>query len=88
MKMTTDIQPLSDDNTPPSSALNVAPGASAPNDELSYEVCVVGGGLAGLCAALSSARMGVRTVLIQDRAVLGAMHPRGNSHVGLGRQGP
>lgn len=32
---------------------------------------VVGGGLAGVCAAVSAARHGVPTVLIQDRPVLG-----------------
>lgn len=32
---------------------------------------VVGGGLAGVCAALSAARRGVRVCLIQDRPVLG-----------------
>jgi hypothetical protein len=35
------------------------------------DVCVVGGGMAGLCAAVASARQGRRTVLIQDRPVLG-----------------
>lgn len=35
------------------------------------EVCVVGGGMAGLCAAVASARQGRRTLLIQDRPVLG-----------------
>jgi len=36
-----------------------------------YDVVVVGGGLAGCMAAVSSARMGARTALIQDRPVLG-----------------
>jgi len=35
------------------------------------DVCVVGGGMAGLCAAVASARRGARTVLIHDRPVLG-----------------
>ena len=41
--------------------------------EKTYETdfCVVGGGMAGLCAAIAAARRGCRTVLIQDRAVLG-----------------
>ena len=40
---------------------------------LSYEadLCVVGGGLAGFCAALAAARHGIKTILIQDRPVLG-----------------
>jgi len=36
-----------------------------------YDVVVVGGGLAGCMAAVSSARLGARTVLIQNRPVLG-----------------
>jgi succinate dehydrogenase/fumarate reductase flavoprotein subunit len=40
-------------------------------DHLETDVCVVGGGMSGLCAALASARSGVRTVLVHDRAVLG-----------------
>lgn len=36
-----------------------------------YEVVVVGGGMAGLCAALASARNGAKTALVQARPVLG-----------------
>jgi hypothetical protein len=36
-----------------------------------YDVCVVGGGMAGLCAAVASARSGAKTVLVHDRPVLG-----------------
>jgi hypothetical protein len=36
-----------------------------------YDVVVCGGGLAGVCAAIASARNGVSTVLLQERAVLG-----------------
>ena len=35
------------------------------------EVCVVGGGMAGLCAALAAAREGAKTVLVHNRPVLG-----------------
>ncbi|MBQ8141231.1 MAG: FAD-dependent oxidoreductase [Clostridia bacterium] len=35
------------------------------------ELCVVGGGLAGVCTAISAARHGVKTVLIHERAMLG-----------------
>jgi hypothetical protein len=37
----------------------------------SFEVVVVGGGLAGLCAAIAAARSGAETVLVHNRAVLG-----------------
>jgi hypothetical protein len=40
-------------------------------DEGFYDVVVVGGGLAGICAAVSSARMGMTVALIQDRPKLG-----------------
>jgi len=35
------------------------------------DLCVVGGGLAGLCASISAARHGISVVLMQDRPVLG-----------------
>ena len=35
------------------------------------DVCVVGGGLAGICAAISAARTGAKVVLMQDRPMLG-----------------
>lgn len=38
---------------------------------INTEFCVIGGGLAGVCAAISAARRGVKVVLIQDRPVLG-----------------
>ena len=35
------------------------------------DVCVVGGGIAGLCAALAAARHGARAILMHERPVLG-----------------
>ena len=39
--------------------------------EHSYDFVVVGAGLAGICAAVTAARKGVKTALVQDRPVLG-----------------
>ncbi|WP_041524552.1 FAD-dependent oxidoreductase [Gilvimarinus agarilyticus] len=39
--------------------------------DLSTDVVVAGGGLAGVCAAISAARAGSRVILVQDRPVLG-----------------
>ncbi len=36
-----------------------------------YDLVVVGGGIAGTCAALSAARLGLKVALLQDRPVLG-----------------
>ncbi len=36
-----------------------------------YDVTIVGGGLAGICAAISSARLNCKVALIQNRPVLG-----------------
>ncbi len=36
-----------------------------------YDIVVVGGGIAGTCAAISASRMGLKVALIQDRPVLG-----------------
>ena len=35
------------------------------------DVCVVGGGMAGLCAAIAAARRGASTLIMQDRPVFG-----------------
>ncbi len=39
--------------------------------EHTYDFVVVGGGLAGICAAVTAARKGIKTALVQDRPVLG-----------------
>ena len=38
---------------------------------LQADLCVVGGGIAGLCAAVEAARHGLKTVLMHERPVLG-----------------
>ena len=35
------------------------------------DLCVVGGGMAGLCCAIAAARCGIKVVLVQDRPVFG-----------------
>lgn len=39
--------------------------------ESKYDFCVVGGGMAGLIAAIAAARRGTKTAIIQDRPVFG-----------------
>lgn len=48
----------------------LAPGPAI-SETLSADLCVVGGGMAGICAALAAARHGLKVVLVHDRAVLG-----------------
>lgn len=38
---------------------------------ISSDLCVVGGGIAGICTAVSAARLGMSVVLVNDRPVLG-----------------
>ena len=40
-------------------------------DRLECDVAIIGGGLAGVCAAITAARAGSKVVLVQDRPVLG-----------------
>ena len=39
--------------------------------ELKGDLCVIGGGLAGLSAAISAARNGLKVILVHDRPMLG-----------------
>lgn len=60
-----------------------------------FDVCVVGGGMAGICAAIASARNGAKTALVHDRPVLGGnassevrmwicgAHGKGNKETGI-----
>ncbi|TWT83657.1 tricarballylate dehydrogenase [Planctomycetes bacterium CA13] len=52
------------------------------------DVAVLGGGLAGMCAAVAAARNGAKTILVQDRSVLGGnasseirVHVNGVTHL-------
>jgi len=47
------------------------PDPRLPHENHRFDVCVVGGGMAGLCAALAAARRGAKVALIHDRPVLG-----------------
>ena len=46
-------------------------GAQVTNAAEEFDFIVAGGGVAGVCMALSAIRAGVKTLLIQDRGVLG-----------------
>ncbi|PHN08181.1 FAD-dependent oxidoreductase [Flavilitoribacter nigricans] len=50
----------------------------------SYDLVVVGGGIAGICTAVSAARLGCRVALIQNRPVLGGNN---SSEVRVGLSG-
>lgn len=45
--------------------------ADRPTERAGYDLVVVGGGYAGMGAAISAARLGCRVALVQDRPVLG-----------------
>ena len=45
--------------------------SNAPVDAGEFDLVVIGGGIAGTCAAISAARLGVKVALVQNRPVLG-----------------
>ncbi|MCK5469941.1 MAG: FAD-dependent oxidoreductase [Cyclobacteriaceae bacterium] len=55
-----------------------------PEDAGKYDLVVVGGGMAGICAAVSAARLGCSVALIQNRPVLGGNN---SSEVRVGLSG-
>ena len=46
-------------------------GLGAPRKAGKYDFVVVGGGIAGICAAITAARLGCKVALVQNRPVLG-----------------
>ena len=51
--------------------LDVRPFSTIACSGCTYDLCVVGGGIAGICPAISAARLGLKVALVQDRPVLG-----------------
>lgn len=49
------------------------------------DVTVVGGGIAGICAAIAAARQGLQVSLINDRPVLGEMRAARSGFISTGR---
>lgn len=43
----------------------------SPSDGGNYDLVVVGAGIGGMCAAISSARLGMKVALVHDRPILG-----------------
>lgn len=49
------------------------------------DVTVIGGGIAGICAAVAAARQGLQVSLINDRPVLGEMRAARSEFISTGR---
>jgi len=56
---------------PEGEALAALRQSGAPQNAGSFDLVVVGGGMAGTCTAISAARLGLRVALVHDRPVLG-----------------
>jgi len=70
--LTTEAAPPPNDSTVLAGWRREALGLpAAPQQVGPYDLVVVGGGYAGIAAAISAARMGLEVALIQDRGVLG-----------------
>jgi hypothetical protein len=55
----------------PSKSLAGSPEPNMSRVDLKADILVAGGGLAGVCAAISAARQGAKVILVQDRSRLG-----------------
>src|SRR5215212_2375730 len=62
----------------------VVAGTSLPGDAESWDVVVVGFGIAGGCAALEAARAGARVLLLERAAVHGGSSAMSGGHFYLG----
>jgi hypothetical protein len=58
-------------------APTLLPSNETPLLDLAADICVVGGGTAGMCAATVAARMGAKVVLLEESFVLGGNVTRG-----------
>src|SRR5690242_6777126 len=63
---------------------DVLPASALPADAESYDVVVVGFGIAGGCAALEAARAGARVLLLERAAVHGGTSSMSGGHFYLG----
>src|SRR5690606_23820728 len=66
-----DVPPPNEDAILPDWRRNLLGLGSEPTIRDGYDLVVVGGGYAGMGAAISAARMGCKVALIQNRPVLG-----------------
>ena len=51
--------------------LNLRPRTTVACSGATYDLCVVGGGIGGICTAVSAARLGLKVALVHDRPILG-----------------
>ncbi|TKG93807.1 FAD-dependent oxidoreductase [Puteibacter caeruleilacunae] len=62
--------------------------AAVPPVKATYDVVIIGGGMAGCCAAIAAAREGVKVALVQDRPVLGGNNSEEVRVHSIGMPGP
>lgn len=73
---------------PESKTVDSRPSSETVEDPDRYDVAVIGGGSAGLCAALASARSGAKTVLVERSSKLGGMGTQALVHTFCGLYEP
>ena len=62
---------LTTENQPPSESSVLTTNYQLPTTNSRHDLVVVGGGIAGICTAISAARLGLKVALVQDRPLLG-----------------